>query len=274
MIKKNNTLVWQFYNDSNLPNNRHDEATVESPSYIIGTMHVRDERAFQCEQVFLDKIRASEVFATEFDLEDTHLNSVENIMLLNDNQTLTSLIPPKLYGRINKVLKKQAGVELMQFDRFKPIAITNFLTLNILSNDRLLSLDETLWHFAKDNGKILRGIETFEEQLDILNSLPIDAQIKSLKDITKNFSKFRKQLVNMAKIYEQADIVKLYKLSKKTAKGNKKTLIYDRNEIMADRIISLSKQNTVCVAIGAGHLAGKKGLLRLLKQKGYIVKPA
>ena len=270
MNKKNNTLIWQFYPSVNKGN---EVGEIENPSYIIGTMHVRDARAFQFEQIFFDKIQACEVFATEFDLENAQIAPVENAMLLPQNETLKSLIPNKLYNRINDVVKKQAGIDLMQFDNYKPIAITNLLTQGILSEDRLLSLDETLWHFAKENGKILRGIETFTEQLEILNDIPVDDQIKSLKEIARNFNKFRKQLLKMAQIYEQADISKLYKAAKQTAKGSRKMMIYDRNEIMAERIAELSTQNTVCAAIGAGHLAGKKGVLRLLKLKGYIVKP-
>lgn len=270
MNKKNNTLVWQFCPASKLQNGGK---ALENTSYIIGTMHVRDARAFQFEQIFFDKIQACEVFATEFDLEDAQIAPVENAMLLPQNETLKSLLPNKLYNRIDDVVKKQAGIDLMQFDNYKPIAITNFLTQSILSNDRLLSLDETLWHFAKENGKILRGIETFSEQLEILNEIPVYEQIKSLKEIARNFNKFRKQLLKMAQIYEQADILKLYNAAKQTAKGSRKMMIYDRNEIMAERITELSNQNTVCAAIGAGHLAGKKGVLRLLKLKGYIVKP-
>ena len=121
---------------------------IQNTSYIIGTMHVRDESAFQFEQIFFDKIQACEVFATEFDLEDAQIAPVENAMLLPKNETLKSLIPNKLYNRINDVVKKQAGIDLIQFDNYKPIAITNLLNQGILSEDRLLSLDETLWHFA------------------------------------------------------------------------------------------------------------------------------
>ena len=85
MNKKNNTLVWQFYPSVNTGN---EVGEIENPSYIIGTMHVRDARAFQFEQIFFDKIQACEVFATEFDLEDAQIAPVENAMLLPQNETL------------------------------------------------------------------------------------------------------------------------------------------------------------------------------------------
>ena len=264
MNKKKNTLVWAVYT----------EGVAEATSYIVGTMHVRDERAFTFDASFYEKILACEVFATEFALDDAKESDVNESMYLQEGQSLKLLIPNKLYNALNQLLAKRVGMELSNFNHFKPIMITNLLTENILSNDRMFSLDETLWNFAKENGKILRGIETFEEQILVLKSMSLDDQIKGLKDLTKNFSQFRKQLIQMTKLYEKADITELYKAAKRSSKGGRKLLLYDRNVVMADRIEEMMKRNSVCAAIGAGHLAGKKGVLKLLKDKGFKVKPA
>jgi len=42
---------------------------------------------------------------------------------------------------------------------------------------------------------------------------------------------------------------------------------------MTDRIIELAIKQPLFCAIGAGHLAGKSGILRLLKQQGLTIKP-
>ena len=253
------SLIWRFYTEGG-----------QTPNYLIGTMHVRDERAFQFEEAFKKAIIACDVFATEFNLEDAPSGAVQMSLLLPENQSLKTLMPNKLYEKIKRILLKRMGVELAQFDRFKPIAVTNFLTESLLSNDRWLSLDETLWHCAKDNGKILRGIETFDEQLAVLDKMTIHDQLKGLKDTVHDLASFRKQLIRMANLYEQADIEQLYKSAKKSAKGSRKLLLYDRNVIMANRIADLAQDNSVCVAIGAGHLAGAKGVMRLLKRKGFV----
>ena len=255
------SLVWKFYTEGS-----------EKPNYLIGTMHVRDARAFQFEQVFKTAIDNCEVFATEFNLDEAQSGAIEISMFLPEDQSLKTLMPNKLYEKTNAVLIKNMGTELSNFDRFKPIAITNFLTESLMSKDRWLSLDETLWEFARENGKILRGIENFEEQLSVLNKMTVEDQLKSLKETIKDLGSFKKQLAKMAQLYEQADIEKLYKSAKKSAKGGRKLLLYNRNYIMADRIEALAKSHTVCAAIGAGHLAGGKGVLRLLKQKGFVVK--
>ena len=50
-------------------------------------------------------------------------------------------------------------------------------------------------------------------------------------------------------------------------------LLDERNQKMADRIIRLYEQDSTFVAIGALHLPGEQGVLRLLEQRGYRVTP-
>jgi uncharacterized protein len=263
------SLIWSFQTDGTSRSNREGTQT---PNYLIGTMHVRDERAFQFENGFKQAIEKCEIFATEFNLDEAQSGAVQMSLFLPENESLKTLMSTKLYEKINANLLKKMGVSLEQFDRFKPITVTNFLTESLLSKDRWLSLDETLWEFAKEKGKILRGIETFEEQLAVLEKMPLADQVKNLKDTMHDLSNFKKQLTKMADYYEHADIVKLYKSAKKSAKGSRKLLLYNRNAIMANRIMDLVQENSVCVAIGAGHLAGEKGVIRLLKKKGLVFK--
>ena len=264
MKKNKKSLVWQI-----IPPSVYE---AKKASYILGTMHVRDARAFQFEHLFYVAIQKCEAFATEFNLDNMQ-NQTDFTLSLPDGLQLSDVIKPKTFERISHVVEQKMGMSLLHFNALKPIIITNMLTESVLSSDRLMSLDETLWRFASENGKILRGIETFEEQVEILNKMSLDEQIKGLKDLASNFSKFRKQLLAMTKLYEHADIQKLYKAAKKTAKGSRRLLLYDRNEIMAQRIAEMSSEMTLCAAIGAGHLAGQKGVLRLLKNKGFQVKP-
>jgi uncharacterized protein YbaP (TraB family) len=53
----------------------------------------------------------------------------------------------------------------------------------------------------------------------------------------------------------------------------RKLLLYERNTIMAERFAEIARQESLFCAVGAGHLSGKKGLLRLLKKEGFKVRP-
>ena len=44
-----------------------------------------------------------------------------------------------------------------------------------------------------------------------------------------------------------------------------------RNKVMLERIQELTPEGKLFVAVGAGHLSGRDGLIDLLRRSGYIV---
>ncbi len=49
-------------------------------------------------------------------------------------------------------------------------------------------------------------------------------------------------------------------------------LVYQRNRRMTAKIEDLLRSKDTCfIVVGAGHLVGKKGIVELLKTKGYSV---
>ncbi|WP_431211616.1 TraB/GumN family protein [Puia sp. P3] len=49
--------------------------------------------------------------------------------------------------------------------------------------------------------------------------------------------------------------------------------LYRRNEIQAASIDSIVKKHSLFVGVGAAHLPGKRGVIELLRQKGYTLRP-
>jgi uncharacterized protein len=262
MKKKQKTLVWRFYTEGSSQMN-----------YLLGTMHVTDNQAFTYEEQMKERLLECTIFATEFNLDDADLTVAQAAMLLPRGQSLSQILPKKMYEKLRVFLKKRLNEDIAAYEYFKPIIFSKLITEAVLSNDRLLPLDDMLFQFARENGRILRGVETFEEQINILNNMSIEGQIKSLKDMIAGFSKVRKELLKTAKWYAEADLEQLYKASKGSMKGNRKLMIFDRNALMTSRLADMTLENTVCAAIGAGHLWGEKGVLNLLKKKGFIVVP-
>jgi uncharacterized protein YbaP (TraB family) len=50
-----------------------------------------------------------------------------------------------------------------------------------------------------------------------------------------------------------------------------KAMVLDRNTRMADRISKFIKDQATFIAIGALHLPGNKGVIELLRKKGFTV---
>ncbi len=262
MKKNKKTLLWSI-----------EDQQSKVVSYVFGTMHIMDMKAFVFQDMVKEKMDACQVFATELNFEQIELIAGEQDMSLPEDQTLQDILSEKSYKKVKKAFEKITGMDIAFFNKKLPIMINNIMSESILSKDMPHSLDKSLWLYATQQEKITMGIETYAEQLEILAKIPLEYQVKSLLGSCKNISKFRKSILKTTALYEQGDIQKLYKYSKKSLKGIKKVMLYDRNNIMAERIAKIASEQSIFAAIGAGHLGGEKGVLKLLKQIGFKVKP-
>lgn len=261
MSKNKNSLLWEISTE-------HVE-----PSYIFGTMHVQDEKAFGNIALIEECILKCSAFAAEYDLDSANNFDFEAVSDLPDGQKLSDHIKPLIYEKLDKIFKRETGLKLQYFEGKKPIIIMNMLSSAQFAKDKHVSLDEHLYDFAKGEHKEMLGIESFESQLEILKNMPIKAQLKSIKDLALNFSRFRRTLKRSAELYMESNLSKLTKKAKSSAAGMRKLLLYDRNILMADKIAEIISEKSLFSAVGAGHLGGKKGVLYLLKKKGFLLKP-
>ena len=261
MSIKKQTLLWQIEGES-----------LAGTSFLFGTMHVRDQLAFQRMAFLYPFIDACPALATEFKLDEAetvHMGS----LFSSQSPPLDQYFRPKVYQKMRKILKKVLDIELNRLRHLSPFLILNMLNEQLLAKDMPVSLDEHLSTYAKSKDKLLLGVETFQEQAKVLQKIPMDYQFKALRAMLSHFAKHRKQLLHTADLYAAGDPVKIYKATRKGAGALRKLLLFDRNVVMADRIFEVCQSQPTFIAIGAGHLAGGKGVLRFLKLKGLQLNP-
>ncbi len=259
--KKQPQLLWQI-----------DKPNLPGTSYLFGTMHVRDIRAFDYQDLVCEKIQTCDTFATEINLNEAELLLGEQSMDLPEGVLLSDFYSPKKYAKIGRFFLKTTGMPIDHFVRAKPMMLTNFVTSSLLNDDQPVSLDRFFWEFAEKENRILLGIETVQEQIDLMDRIPLDYQAKALWSMVKNVSRFRKNLLKLSSLYQEGNLLKILKSAKKSTGKLRKMMIYDRNEIMAERIALLVSEQTLFVAVGAGHLGGKKGIIKKLKAAGFRLK--
>ncbi len=230
-------------------------------------MHVQDRVAFGKFDLVKEKIKSCEVFALELHLDDP-TQARAGSMVFADGQTLKSLIPAKKYAKLRRILIKTVALDIDRFQHSSPFLLTGLIAAQSLRKDMPLSLDEHLWEFAKQEDKTMLGIETFEEQINVLNKIPLKDQAKMLLEIGRNPKRAKHHAKHMAALYQNGELLRLSKCVKKNASGLRKLMLYQRNEVMANRIFALASNSTLFAAVGAGHLGGGKGVIRLLKKKG------
>jgi len=262
MKQKKQSLLWQIRSDQS-----------EIPSYVFGTMHIKNSNFFtHLEQVYA-AIDDVEYYAAEYDFNDMQQGLSPLLFQFPDGKALSHYIKEKKYQKLQNITKKAFGIDLNTVQNLLPIFIVNLLTQKILAQNSSISLDEHLWNYAQQQDKKCTGVERFQEQIEILQNIEVEEQVKTLVKIGQNVSKYRKKLFILSEIYQEGDIQLLYQLTKKSSGKLRKMMLYNRNRIMAERIADFAKETSIFAAVGAAHLAGEKGILRYLKQKGFSVKP-
>lgn len=241
----------------------------KSDVYLFGTMHVKDQKAFVRYEDVCDLIQKTEGIATEFSLDqNAQSNRGQADFSIGEGKTLEDLLSAKKYAKVQKMFEKELGIPFQAVHGMKPMVIQNMLVESFLEEGEQDALDMALAKFAASNEKLCLGIETYEEQMEIMRKIPIKVQLKGLYDMSKNLGKQRRMVNKMVNKYVRGDVQELFKQLKKQTGGLRKILLYRRNKIMADRIFEMAKAQPLVFAIGAGHFGGSKGVLRLLKKKG------
>lgn len=241
---------------------------IGSPSYLYGTMHVRDEVAYrhiEKAKRFLYKCQAMKL---EMDLNEMQQIPSDTYLLPNGNG-LTDYLPESKYIKLMSILKKAYDFDLAAHSRLKPLLIINKISESILGKQHAQPLDAYLWQEGQRMNMKCSGLETVDEQIHVLQSIDIDLQIKMLKDVCRDVGKYRQSINNLKGLYEKEDIVALYQTTRKSLGSLRCILLHDRNKRMADRIGEAIDAEPTFYAIGAAHLSGYYGVLALLKRKNF-----
>ncbi len=247
------------------------------PSVIIGTMHSDNPALMQLHEKSLPVLKAAR-------------NAVFEIRF--DNEAIEKTLATMFYSRASgKTLKSEAGADLHK--RFmqlvdKPDPMNEYLkpwsAAIMLQYPKQVAdgveLDLKLQKLAQANGANIAGLEKVEEQLGIFDGMSKEDQIQALQDVLDNYDKNIKMQNKMQSAYMAKDLRGLQRLipeslalsaDKEAAKQLMKLLIDDRNVRMAERSVKYLDEGNAYIAIGALHLPGNIGVLKLLEDKGYRV---
>jgi len=257
-----NSLIWKLI---------HPRTRVAH--HLYGTMHVRDAVAYGHVETAQELIQSSELYVGEMNLSDPVLTELDDYFRLQYGYTLAHVYGEHKYKRMQHIILKSYGIDIDSLKHYKPMIVANMITESTLSAEYPLPLDQYLWRVAEKIGIATTGLESGADQIRILQSISLELQKPMLSQIAKKVSRHRKKIASLCQLYQDKDIQGLYLTSKRSLGKLRKPLLYQRNHLMADRLVELTDDGPVFASVGAAHLAGKYGLLRLMKKSGYTILP-
>lgn len=322
-----NTLLWEISGNG-----------LEKPSYLYGTMHVYDRRAFDFSDSVLIKFQQCSAFAAELDFDNTLHDLIryyeKQHSAAEEATTIHKLPGMTVTGRqaaadtSTQSVITYTSVERAPIDAAAPddeaisIAAPDNDTISVAfsDHDRIalaapdndgseadaslqppahsrrrtipdmfldkydswepgdnpIVVDAYLHRLAKKENKKIIGLETADEQL---RALDYNNPGESWTFYLSNAKRLRKLsgediAETMIRQYRRGEVKKLHDFMEQNLPPTLyRRMIVDRNKTMAERAAQHIRTQPTFIAVGAGHLAGDEGMIKLLRDRGFTVRP-
>jgi uncharacterized protein len=272
LFGQENSMLWEI---------KHPESNQKS--YVFGTIHMIAEDLFfisdslqhyisQVDEVYF------EVNISNDNLMLTMLGLMDKIMMPADS-SLKDLLTDEDYQAVMKAFAK-SGLPPLMAEKIKPLFLSMILeTSSNNTSDGLMSnwksYELEIGALAETNNIPINGLETIAFQISMFDHISLSDQASMLVDQLKSQGENESSTNDLYAIYLSQDLDKLGELinADLMASGYNDILLTNRNKAWITTINEQSQYKTCLYAVGAGHLPGEMGILNLLKEKGFIIRP-
>ena len=257
---------------------------IEKPSYILGTHHA-------VPYTFCDTIPGlmkafGEVghVVGEFDMlkmdamTPQQMQNMQKMMMMPADTTMASLFSDAQRDTLDAYLKNTLGANLQMLSSMKPMTIMVTVQQKILMElipdiASLTGIDKYMQTLAAEKGKQVGGLETMEYQLGLLYGSSLQDQADALLDMVRQ-SNSKELLQELTVAYKTQNLDTLWKIFQdQMTELEYDALVKTRNLNWLEEMKHLLTTQSALYVVGAGHLPGDSGMINLLRDAGYKVKP-
>ena len=260
-----NTLLWEISGNG-----------LAVPSYLFGTFHLLCKDDINIGPALKQAVTNSSEVYLELDMDDP-ATLMGGLMLMNmkGGKKLKDLYSPEAYKRILNYFKDSLQTPLGLFQGMKPEFLIALLYPKMMPCPAASSVEEAVMQLAKAGDKEIKGLETMAFQASLFDSIPYEKQAEELLSAIDSMEKTEIYFGLMLNAYKNQQLDEIEKITLNPEFGfedNQDMLLDNRNKNWVIQLKEIMKNKPVFIAVGAGHLIGKAGLINLLRAAGYTVK--
>jgi uncharacterized protein YbaP (TraB family) len=245
------------------------------PSYVYGTIHMICPKDYLMTDSTKATFERAEQVYLELDMDDpTLMAKMMQTSMLTNGKKLKDYLSADDYAFLDNHFKERTKMSLAMYNGLKPFTVMSMVYLTLL-DCQPQSFELMFTQMATNAKKELLGLESVEFQMGIFDQIPYEKQAQMLVDIVRKKAESTKEFEKMVALYKTQDLEALVKLMDESDwdyNGYENILLANRNANWIPIMEKAMQAKSSFFAVGAGHLAGEKGVLKLLKKKGYTVK--
>lgn len=257
---------------------------IDNPSYILGTHHAVPFNFCDSIPGLMRAVEDVEWIIGEFDMMQmeqmtpAQMMEMQKLMMMPEDTTLASLFEENDKILLDKYLQETVGGNLQTFSSMKPMTLMVTLQNKILTDiipdiARMTGMDKYLQNLGRTKGKQIGGLETMDYQLNLLYGSSLKDQAEALMEMVRKGNS-KELLIELTEAYKTQDLKLLWKIfQEQMTPYEYEALVTVRNHNWIEQMVELIPAQSSLFVVGSGHLLGDDGLITLLKDRGFKVKP-
>ena len=272
-LTSNAQLVWKISGNG-----------IKKPSYILGTHH-------GCPFTYCDSIPGlmkafdkvdniiGEINMIEFaEMSPERMQKMQAMMMMPADTSLLSLFSTEEAAKVNEWLGKKMGASLEMLSVMKPmtimVTVQNKEMMEVIPEiATMTTIDKYMQTLGQRKGKTIGELETADYQMELLYGNSLEEQADALLEMIDHGDS-KGLLQQLTNAYKSQNLDTLWKVFQEQMTGYEYDAIVKVRNLNWEKQMKelLPKQSTLFV-VGAGHLPGEFGMINLLREAGYKVKP-
>ena len=260
---QDNTVLWKISGNG-----------LKKDSYLLGTMHIMCEDDYILKDKIKNLIPQVDVVTFEVNLASEENKALIPEMMKPDTSFLKGLSQGELL-KIDSILISQ-GLSVKMLEMMSPAVFVSVLSLksmNCSDPRNVKTMEADIQTLAASANKKIDDLETLKFQIDMLNSMFKASDLLKYLEKIDEMPAVSNKMVTAYKAENLKDLETVIYDSSYMSKEEQADFLTKRNNNWINKMPAKMTQSSHLFAVGAGHLVGNEGILKLLTAKGYKLTP-
>lgn len=248
-------------------------------SFLLGSLKFIGEKEYILHTEIDERLKSSEIFAIEDEVNHHAQHELNKAIHFAKGQSLRDVLTTDEYKRVESFFESEFNISKKKFNKnyakLKPLALSITMTRLALHED-VKFYDIELLKLANDLKIPTYSLESVEREAEAFNAFPVETQATALIHSVDNFPNQKSEYEKLEEAYAKGDIDRVFEYSLHPFEKNDlfiEEFYFKRNEEWLPKLEKMFSENKSFVTVGVTHLKGERGLLNLLRTKGYTVTP-